>query len=312
MVFRSSGGSTSMWEVLRFSGGSASMWEVLGSSGGSASMWEVLRSSCGSASMWEVLRSSSGSASMWEVLRSSGGSASMWEVLRSSGGSASMWESLLLVTSFCSKWHIQAQTKIRAGRHFLSRAQGPHHVHFQGPQANFQGSLHRNTKHQWQPWKWLIYNSKFSSMKIIVLKFLKICVLWPNCFKWWLDVKDPLHHYLNQEFWARFLSLAQSKLRLYSANHKAGYFSNLACDWLSIVWAYSEQQTENGPRTKTLCWLLFQTCTKKLTAIYSGWGYISFVMVWPPMMTAQFAVTDSASLGGARCKTASKSWWWFS
>ena len=26
------------------------------------------------------------------------------------------------------------------------------------------------------------------------------------------------------------------------------YFSNLACDWLSIVWAYSEQQeTENGP-----------------------------------------------------------------
>ena len=40
--------------------------------------------------------------------------------------------------------------------------------------------------------------------------------------------------------WARFLSLAQSKLRLCSANHRAGYFSNLACDWLSIVWAYSE------------------------------------------------------------------------
>ena len=25
--------------------------------------------------------------------------------------------------------------------------------------------------------------------------------------------------------------------------------SNLACDWLSIVWAYSKQETENGPRT---------------------------------------------------------------
>ena len=47
--------------------------------------------------------------------------------------------------------------------------------------------------------------------------------------------------------WARFLSLARSKLRLCSANHRAGYFSNLACDWLSIVWAYSEQETENGP-----------------------------------------------------------------
>ena len=48
-------------------------------------------------------------------------------------------------------------------------------------------------------------------------------------------------------FRARFLSLARSKLRLCSANHRAGYFSNLACDWLSIVWAYSEQETENGP-----------------------------------------------------------------
>ena len=46
---------------------------------------------------------------------------------------------------------------------------------------------------------------------------------------------------------ARFLPLALSKLRLCSANHRPGYFSNLACDWLSIVWAYSEQDTENGP-----------------------------------------------------------------
>ena len=52
-----------------------------------------------------------------------------------------------------------------------------------------------------------------------------------------------------QNFWTRagFLFLAWSKLRLCSANHRAGYFSNLACDWLSIVWAYSKQETENGP-----------------------------------------------------------------
>ena len=47
--------------------------------------------------------------------------------------------------------------------------------------------------------------------------------------------------------WASFLSLVHSKLRLCSANHRAGYFSNLACDCLSLVWAYSKQKTENGP-----------------------------------------------------------------
>ena len=47
--------------------------------------------------------------------------------------------------------------------------------------------------------------------------------------------------------WAHFLSFTWSKLRLCSANHRAGYFSNLACDWLSILWTHSEQETENGP-----------------------------------------------------------------
>ena len=50
--------------------------------------------------------------------------------------------------------------------------------------------------------------------------------------------------------WARFMSLAHSKLRLCSVNHRAGYFSNLACDWLSIVRAYSKQETGNGPRIR--------------------------------------------------------------
>ena len=54
---------------------------------------------------------------------------------------------------------------------------------------------------------------------------------------------------------ARFLYLARGKLRLCVANHRTGYFSNLACDWLSIVWAYSEQETENGHRLAT--WAAF-------------------------------------------------------
>ena len=48
--------------------------------------------------------------------------------------------------------------------------------------------------------------------------------------------------------WACFLSLARSKLRLCSANHRPGYFSNLPCDWLSTARAYSKLETENRPR----------------------------------------------------------------
>ena len=49
---------------------------------------------------------------------------------------------------------------------------------------------------------------------------------------------------------ASFLSLARSKLRLCSANHMPGYWSNLPCDWPSTAWVYSEQETENGPRAQ--------------------------------------------------------------
>ena len=56
-----------------------------------------------------------------------------------------------------------------------------------------------------------------------------------------------------QAFRARFLSLAWSKLRLCSANHRPGYWSNLPCDWPSTVWAYPEQETKNGPRYFELC-----------------------------------------------------------
>ena len=74
----------------------------------------------------------------------------------------------------------------------------------------------------------------------------------------WCWLPGPIFCVLSQ-IWARFLSLARSKLRLCSANHRAGYFSNLACDWLSIVWAYSEQETENGPwwaRLSVTCLLI--------------------------------------------------------
>ena len=45
----------------------------------------------------------------------------------------------------------------------------------------------------------------------------------------------------------RFLSLPRSNLRLCSANHRTGYWSNLPCDWPSTAWVYCEQETENEP-----------------------------------------------------------------
>ena len=56
----------------------------------------------------------------------------------------------------------------------------------------------------------------------------------------------------------RFLSLTWRKLRICSANHRAGYSNNLAFNWLSIVWAYSwafpAQNRMNYPTNKT-CFL---------------------------------------------------------
>ena len=52
-----------------------------------------------------------------------------------------------------------------------------------------------------------------------------------------------------------FLSIARSKLKLCSANHRPGYWSNLPCDWPSTAWAYSEQETENRPRCQALSWM---------------------------------------------------------
>ena len=49
---------------------------------------------------------------------------------------------------------------------------------------------------------------------------------------------------------ARFLSLVRSMLRLRSAIHRASYLGNLTRDWLSIVWAHSGQETENGPKPR--------------------------------------------------------------
>ena len=78
----------------------------------------------------------------------------------------------------------------------------------------------------------------------------------------------------NYRPWTRFLSLAQSKLRLCSANNtnRPGYWSNLPCDWPSTAWAYSEQETENGPWCGAIYRLLhkeYEICCIK--TLYYNW-----------------------------------------
>ena len=62
----------------------------------------------------------------------------------------------------------------------------------------------------------------------------------------WPNTMDVMWALCKLMAWARYQSLAQSKLRLCSANHRPGYWSDLPWDWPSTAWAYSEQETENG------------------------------------------------------------------
>ena len=78
--------------------------------------------------------------------------------------------------------------------------------------------------------------------------------------------------------WSHFLSLAQSKLRLCSANHRSGYWSNLPCDWPSTAWAYSEQETENGPRWHTIaCTSAHQDPMRQATSL--AWKLSKYIHI---------------------------------
>ena len=71
---------------------------------------------------------------------------------------------------------------------------------------------------------------------------------------------------------ACFLSLAQSKLRLCSANHRPSYWTNLPWYWPSTAWAYPEQETENrsksGPISNSLMWY-----DAPIFSLYHSGGY---------------------------------------
>ena len=122
-------------------------------------------------------------------------------------------------------------------------------------------TMHYHPKHGWQPLAnqdplttlWIdpsqtgALAAQIGSMFLVMWSGVKVPhrICWTQIFPN-LGVSD-----LNPsaaETWARFLSLAWSKLRLCSANHRTGYWSNLSCDCPSTAWANSEHETENEPR----------------------------------------------------------------
>ena len=90
---------------------------------------------------------------------------------------------------------------------------------------------------------------------------------------------------------ARFLSPAQSKLRLCSANHRAGYLSNLTCDWLSIVWALDRKWSRSGDIHYT--WWMISVYHIKNNNIRTPvfWGYPP-----PPKYTPPFNFIEEGGI----------------
>ena len=76
---------------------------------------------------------------------------------------------------------------------------------------------------------------------------------WVGHFIWSWGV-EPVDQAFSR---ACFLSLGQSKLRLCSANHRAGYFSNLACDCLSLLRARDRKRGQLGDPWKFWTGCLF-------------------------------------------------------
>ena len=65
--------------------------------------------------------------------------------------------------------------------------------------------------------------------------------------------KTPQHLPTETDINACFQSLARSKLSLCSANHRAGYLSNLACDWLSLLRARDRKWAQDTHSFVTYC-----------------------------------------------------------
>ena len=109
-----------------------------------------------------------------------------------------------------------------------------------------------------------------------------VCV----CYK-----PGPVFCLLLGETWARFLPLAWSKLRLCSANHRPGNWSNLPCDWPSSAWVYSKQEK--------MCPCLFSTSVTAVLypILFCVIDHIADCMTVFQLILCQFCLLTMAKRG---------------
>ena len=119
----------------------------------------------------------------------------------------------------------------------------------------------RLTSNFMSPRTWGIFYKRYSSRELKSCKInvaLKQTILIRTCFLSLARSKLRLcstNH--RPRYWSNLPSdwpstawtYSESKLRLCSTNHRTRYWSNLPCDWPSTAWAYSEREIKNGIRS---------------------------------------------------------------
>ena len=90
---------------------------------------------------------------------------------------------------------------------------------------------------------------------------------------------------------------------LCSGNHSAGYLSNLTCDWLSIVWAYSKQETENGPTALAFQWVLCYFYTMAHFHIYILNSMVDYIPEYMAIIMQKTSLSLIFATGYRNCYT---------
>ena len=105
----------------------------------------------------------------------------------------------------------------------------------------------------------------------------------------WVEMMKIQSLYHNTAIRAHFQSFARSKLRLCSANHRPGYWSNLPCDWLSTAWARD--------RKWALVFVVTSECDLKFLNL-SLWCFVCYHVILSQMIMGPSCKVGSQSFKG--------------
>ena len=133
----------------------------------------------------------------------------------------------------------------------------PPHPHWVPPQDAvclhyFSMCLHSGWWHHSLKTFWLLlaefclemYKNYFHGISFLTLRW---CRLLKSFLIEYIITRSCLSYFFKTMAADDLGPLSVSCWELCSAIHRAVYFSNVACDWLIIVWAYSQLETESRP-----------------------------------------------------------------